>query len=439
MFLFTGGIVLLVAVAFGLVPALQASRPDVQEALQEGSRGSTTGARQHRLRGMLAIAETALALVLLVGAGLMMKSLYLLMKVNPGFQPEHVLTMEMELNSPQYSASIAVINFWQRVLEQVHAIPGVEAAAFGTVVPLTDNHNRTDITFLDKPVPPHGQYPHPDYHLISPEYLRVMGIPLERGRNFTDADREKTPRVALINATVARRYFAGEDPIGKRFSFGHNPTPDTTYTIVGVVGDTKLYGLDNAARLEVYVPYRQASSNDMTLVVRSTSAPAALTSEIRAAVASVDKDQPLFAISTLDDLLSNSVSTRQQTLVLLGLFSALALILATIGIYGVVSYNVALRKQEIGIRVALGAQQADVLRMVLGQGARLAFLGVGIGLVVALALTRLLSSLLFEVKASDPLTFASVASVLVIVALAACYVPAHRAMKVDPMVALRHQ
>jgi putative ABC transport system permease protein len=438
-FLFAAGMVLLVAVAFGLVPALQASRPDVQEALQEGSRGSTSGARQHRLRGTLAIAETALALVLLVGAGLMMKSLYLLMKVNPGFRSDHVLTMEMDLRSAQYSTSTSVINFWQTVLERVHAIPGVESAAFGTVVPLTGNHNRTDITFEEKPVAPHGQYPHPDFHLITPEYLRVMGIPLERGRNFTDADRENTPKVGLINATMARRYFPHEDPIGKRFSFEHDATPDSWYTIVGVVGDTKLYGLDNAARLEVYVPYRQKYDTDMTLAVRSTSDPAALTSAIRAAVASVDKDQPLFAINTMDDLVSSSVSTRHETLVLLGLFSALALILATIGIYGVVSYNVALRRQEIGIRVALGAQQADVLRMVLGQGARLALLGVGIGLVVALALTRLLSSLLFEVRASDPATFAGVAGILVIVALAACYVPARRAMKVDPMVALRHQ
>ncbi len=438
-FLFTAAMIVLVAFAFGLVPALQVTRPALQETLKEGGRSATSNASQHRLRGALATAETALALVLLVGAGLMLKSLYHLIQVSPGFEPARVLTMTMDLRTDQYSKDPAILNFWQQVLDRVRTIPGVESAAVGTSVPLTGSHRRSDVTIEGLPTPGPGEFPHPDGHGISPAYTSAMGIPLLRGRTFTDADNETAPLVGLVNATMARRFWTNGDPIGKRILRGHPGVDKGWVTIVGVVADTKLYGLDNPARLEVYYPYRQQPEADMNLVVRSAVDPASLTSAVRAAVATIDKDQPIFDVHTMQQLVDDSISTRRLTLVLLGIFSALALILAAIGIYGVMAYTVALRTQEIGIRMALGAQQKDVLRLVLGQGARIAFFGVAIGLAVAAALARLLSSLLFSVSASDPLTFAAVAVLLVAVALLACYIPARRALRVDPIIALRYE
>jgi putative ABC transport system permease protein len=438
-FLSAAAMIVLVTFAFGLIPALQATRPDVHETLKEGGRSATSTRGQHRLRGALAIAETALALVLLVGAGLMLKSLYHLIQVSPGFQPARVLSMEMDLRTDQYSKDPAILNFWQQVLDRVRVIPGVESAALGTDVPLTGNHRRSDITVEGLPIPGPGEFPHPDRHTVSAGYITAMGIPLLRGRNFSDADNETAPDVALINSTMARRFFTDGDPIGKRFLWGHPGEDEKWITIVGVVADTKLYGLDNPARLEVYSPYRQRPSADMNLVVRSAVDPASLTSSIRSAVAAIDKDQPIFDVHTMQQLVDGSISTRRLTLVLLGIFSALALILAAVGIYGVMAYSVVLRTQEIGIRMALGAQQKDVLRLILGQGAQIAFFGVTIGLAAAAALARLLSSLLFSVSASDPLTFAAVAVLLIAVALVACYIPARRALRVDPIIALRYE
>lgn len=440
---FAAGVVVLAAFIFGLAPALHSTKPDIQTELKEGGRTATVGASQNRLRGILAIAEISLALILLVGAGLMMKSLYNLMNVNPGFRPDRVLTMEMDLRTQQYAKDPAVLNFWQQVLDRVRALPGVESAAVGTVVPLTDNHNRADITIEGMPVLKPGSYPHPDYHDVSSDYLRTLGIPLLRGRTFTDADNENAALVGMINQKLAREYFPNEDPIGKRFMSGHldpmGKNPPKWITIVGEVGDTKLYGLANPARLEVYLPYRQEANNDMNLLVKSSVDPAALMKSIRAAIASIDKDQPIFAISTMNQLVSDSVSTRRITLVLLGLFSALALILAAIGIYGVISYSVAQRTHEIGIRIALGAQRSDVLRMVLKQGIKIALVGVAIGFAVSIGLTRLMASLLFSASADDPATFAGAAILLALVALFACYIPARRALRVDPMIALRYE
>ena len=438
-FLFAAFIVVLVAFAFGLIPALQTTRPDLHETLKEGGRSATSTHAQHRLRGALAIAETALALVLLVGAGLMLKSLYHLIQVSPGFQPAHVLTMEMDLRTDRYSKDPAILNFWQQLLDRVRVIPGVETVAVGTTLPLSGDHSRGDVTIDGLPLPGPGEFPHPDRHTISTAYLTAMGIPLLRGRNFSDSDNETAPDVALINSTMARRFWANGDPIGKRFLWGHPDTDKKWFTIVGVVADTKLYGLDNPARLEIYYPYLERPNSDMNLVVRSAVDPSSLTASIRAAVATIDKDQPIFAVHTMQELVDDSISTRRLTLVLLGIFSVLALVLAAIGIYGVMAYSVALRTQEIGIRMALGAQRQDVLRLVLGQGARIAFFGVAIGLAAAAALARLLSSLLFAVGASDPLTFAAVAVVLIAVALLACYIPARRALRVDPIIALRYE
>jgi putative ABC transport system permease protein len=439
--LFAACVVVMAAFIFGLAPALHSTKPDVPSELKEGGRAASAGAAQNRVRGALAIAEISLALILLVGAGLMMKSLYRLRQVDPGFRPERVLTMAMDLRTQQYSKDPAILNFWQQVLDKVRALPGVEDAAVGTVIPLTDSHNRDDITIEGMALPTPGNYPHPDYHIVSPGFVATLGIPLLRGRTFTDADNENAPLVGMINAMTARRFFPNEDPIGKRFLFGHPSasSPPKWCTIVGVVSDTKLYGLANPARLEVYVPLRQNARSDMTLVVKSGADPAALTSAIREAVQAIDKDQPLFAISTMKELVSNSVATRRMTLVLLGLFSGLALVLGAIGIYGVIAYSVAQRTHEIGIRMALGAPRGDVFGLVVGEGLKLAGVGIAIGIVAAFGLARLMSSLLYGVSTTDFETFAGVAILLALVALLACYVPARRAMRVDPMVALRYE
>jgi putative ABC transport system permease protein len=438
--LFVGGVVVLAAFIFGLAPALHSTKPDVQSELKEGGRTSSGGVAQNRLRGALAVAEISLALILLIGAGLMMKSLYRLLQVDPGFRPARVLTMGMDLRAQQYSQDSAVLNFWQRLIDRVSALPGVQSAAVGSAIPLTNSHGRSDITIEGMALPTPGNYPHPDVHVVSPEYVATLGIPLLRGRTFTDQDNEKAPLAGMINAMVAHRFFSNEDPIGKRFMFGHpSSDPPKWYTIVGVVSDTRLYGLANPARLEVYLPFRQNPRNSMALVVKSGANPASLTSAVREVVQSIDKDQPVFAISTMEELVRNSVATRRMTLVLLGLFSGLALILGAIGIYGVISYSVAQRTHEIGIRMALGAPRGDVFRLVVGEGLKLAGVGIAIGIAAAFGLARLMSSLLFGISATDLETFAGVAVLLALVALLACYVPARRAMRVDPTVALRYE
>jgi putative ABC transport system permease protein len=439
--LFAAAAVALTALAFGLAPAIHSMKTDVQAELKEGGRTTSAGAAQNRFRGALAIAEISLALILLVSAGLMLKSLHRLMEVNPGFRPERVLTMEMDLRTQQYSNDAAVRNFWQQLLDHVRALPGVESAAVGTVVPLTDNHSRTDITIEGMALPKPGSFPHPDVHLVSTGYLPTLGVPLLRGRDFTDDDNERTASVGMVNARLAREFWPNDDPIGKRFMFGR-PGPNNPpkwITAVGVTGDTKLYGLANPSRLEVYVPYRQTTEGEMNLLVRSAIDPSSLTAEIRGAVASIDKDQPITGIATMQQLVSDSVATQRTTLILLGLFSGLALVLAVIGVYGVISYSVAHRTHEMGIRMALGAERGEVLKLVVGQSLRLTMMGVGLGIAGALALTHFLASLLYSVKPTDLLTFVVASLSLASVALVASYIPARRATKVDPMVALRYE
>jgi putative ABC transport system permease protein len=438
--LFAAAAVVVSAFMFGLVPAMNLTKPDVQPELKEGGRSASSGTGQNRLRGLLAAGEVAVALILLVGAGLMVKSLYRLLAVDPGFKTDRILTMEMQLRSAQYSKDPAILNFWQQVLYRVRALPGVESAALGTVVPLTDSHSRSDITIEGMALPKPGSFPHPDGHSVSPGYLRTLGVPLLRGREFTDADQQNSPLVGMVNAAVARQFFPNQDVLGKRFMFGHPSTdPPKWITIVGVAADTKLYGLANPARLEVYLPLRQSVLRNMDLVVKSAADPAALTSSIRGAIASIDKDQPIFAIATMQELVNSSISTQRITLILLGLFSALALILAAIGIYGVISYSVAQRTHEIGIRMALGADGGGVLRMILAQGVKIAGAGVGTGILASFGLTRLMTKLLYSVSSADPITFAAVAIVLVVVAMLACYIPARRALRVDPIIALRYE
>jgi len=436
---FAAGLILLAAFLFGLAPAVRSSKSGIYVQAKEGSAGTGTAGSHNRLRGILVVVELALCLVLLAGAGLMMKSLHLLLSVSPGFRPERLLTMQMELRSPQYDKDPRVINFWQNVLDRVRALPGVQGAALGNNIPLTDNHGRGDITIEGMPQPKPGSYPHPDFHSISDGYVSTVGIPLLQGREFVETDNEKGAPVVMINSKLARQYFPNGDAVGKRIMFGHLDSSKQWFTIVGVIGDTKMYGLANPARLEVYVPFHQSASSDMDVLVRSRVEPSAMTAAIRGEVAAIDKDQPIFAIATMEELISASVAGRRFTLILLGLFSGLALVLAAIGIYGVISYSVAQRTRDIGIRMALGASQGRVLRDVLGVGLRLIGLGILLGLVGALIATRVLSSLLYGVGSTDELTFTAVSVVLTIVALCASYLPARRAMRVDPMVALRYE
>jgi putative ABC transport system permease protein len=437
--LFAAAAVLFSAFIFGLAPALQSANAGVQPALKAGGRSGTAGAAQNRWRAVLAVAEIALALILLTGAGLMMKSVSRLLAVDPGFHSSRLLTMQMSLRTSQYRNEANRLTFWNRVLDRVRTLPGVEAAALGTGVPMTDSHSRADVTIEGMALPKPGSFPHPDVHIVSPDYVKTLGIRLLRGREFTESDAESAPRVAMINDRMARSLFGAENPLGKRIMFGHPSAQRVPawITVVGVVADTKLYGLANPSRLEFYIPMRQSVSDSMRLVIKSGSDAGALTSAIKSAVAQIDKDQPVFGVVTMQKLIEDSVSTRRLTLILLGLFSGLALVLAAIGIYGVISYSVAQRAQEIGIRMALGAQAADVQRMILAQGARIAAAGIAIGIAAAFGMTRLMTMLLYSVNASDPLTFGSVALVLIAVAMLACYIPARRTTRVDPVVALR--
>ncbi len=435
------GVVILSALIFGLAPAVHSARANVQSELKEGGRSMSASTGQNRWRGSLVIAEISFALILLAGAGLMMKSLYRLLSVDPGFQPDRVLTMELSLRTSQYDKDAAIANFWNQVLYRIRALPGVESAALGTVVPLTNNHSRNDITLEGMALPKPGSFPHPDVHVVSPGYVSTLGVRLLRGRAFTNADNENAPQVGMINELLAQRYFPSENPVGKRLMFGRPSAknPPKWIAVIGVVGNTKLYGLENPSRLEVYVPFQQSIRGDMNLIVKSGNNPAALTSAIRHVIHSLDKDQPISGIATMKQLINDSVSTQRLTLILLGLFSALALLLAAIGIYGVISYSVTQRTHEIGIRMALGARRSDVSRMILAQGAKMVGIGTVVGIGISLGLTRLMANLLFSVSAADPITFAAVAIVLALIAMLACYIPARRALRVDPMLALRHE
>ena len=439
--LFALSATLLSAITFGLAPAMHAVRTGVSSRLKESGKSTTGGVRQNRWRTMLVVAELALSVILLAGAGLMMKSVYRLIAVDPGFRPDHLLRLNMSLTPSQYPNSVAIRTFWRRVLDGVRALPGVESAALGTGVPLTNSHSRGDITIEGMPLPAPGSFPHPDAHAVSPGYLHTLGIRLIRGRDFTDADSKTAPKVALINARLAHDLFPGQDPVGKRYLPGR-PDPARTpvwIEIVGVVEDTRMYGLANPSRLEIYLPLTQTAPDEMDLIVKSRVAPTALTSSIRAVLASIDRNQPISSVATMDQLVQDSVGSRRVTLILLGLFSTLAIMLAGIGIYGVMSYSVAQRTQEIGIRIALGARREDVVKMVLLQGARIAVAGVVIGMLAAFGLTRYLEKLLFAVSPADPGTFAGVAFVLAMVALLACYIPARRTLRVDPITALRYE
>ena len=429
---------LLAGILFGLAPALRASRVDLAQSMKELSK-STAGRGKQRLRNALVIAEFALAFVLVMGAGLLAKSFVRLMNVDPGFDSHNVLTLNTYVYAKKYSADEAGIQYARDVLNRLHTTPGLESAAFVSTLPLT-SFDRTSLHVREHPLVNPNAPPSVDRYSISPEYFHVMRIPIKRGRAFTEQDRASTMPVAIISESCARTEFPGEDPIGKHVQLaGDGVNSKPWLTVVGVAGDVRQYGLERAAIMAAYIPLEQNVNFSYMLAARTTRPPEQMQQAVRDAFFAVDKTQPVFDVAPMDSYLRASVAERSFTLTLLGVFAALALGLAAIGIYGVIAYAVSQRTREIGIRMALGARWPDVLGMVLRQGISLAGAGLVAGFAASLALTQFLASLLFDVRATDLATAAAVSATLTIVALTATYIPARKAAKVDPIVALRYE
>jgi putative ABC transport system permease protein len=434
---FTLGATLLTGIVFGLAPALSATKLDLNEALKAGGRGAGEGRGRHRMRSLLIVSEVALSLVLLVGAGLLVKSFLHLRSVNPGFDAQRVLTASLSLPAAKFKEDEQQLRFIEQVTARAAQIPGV--LAVGAIMPLPFSGNNISVSYAvdGQPEPPPGERPVSGARVITPGYLRAMSIPVVKGRDFTAQDKTDAPKVIVINESLARKHFSGVDPIGKRLSLGLN---EINGEIVGIVGDVRSNNLMKEAGPEFYVPYAQVPFGDVSLVVRtSADDPTLMTKALRSAVQEIDSDQPLYEIRTMNALVSESISRQRFSMTLLALFAALALALACVGIFSVMSFLVTQRTHEIGIRMALGAQARDVLRMVIGQGMRLTLVGIALGLPAAFALTRVMRGLLYGVSATDPLTFACVSVLLALTALLACSIPARRAAKVDPMVALRYE
>src|ERR1043166_6180791 len=437
--LFTLGVSLLTGVVFGLAPAFQTSGVNLHDTLKEGGRSGRGGVRRG-VRNALVIAEVSFAVVLLVGAGLLMRSFVLLEQVNPGFQPRGLLALQVSLPPNKYADKTARAAFDRQMLEAVRALAGVKEAATTTTLPMSGWNQSGSFDIEGRPNAPGQDSPHGSRWMASDDYFQTMQIPLLRGRYFDAHDTADAPGVVIIDDALARKYWPNEDPLGKRITFEGTEQQARWGEVVGIVGHVKNEGLEGESRAQYYVPYAQrADSPNLFLVVRDAGDPASLAPAVRGAIAGVDKDLPVFRVMTVERVVSDSLAQRRFSMTLFAIFAGLALLLAVVGLYGVMSYTVAQRTHEIGIRVALGAQGRDVLRMVVGQGMLLVGVGVLLGLGGALALTRVMSSLLYGVSATDPLTYAGIALLLAAVALLASYVPARRAMKVDPMVALRYE
>jgi putative ABC transport system permease protein len=437
---FTFAVSLLTALVFGIAPALQASKLNLSESLKESGSKATDSKSRHRLRGWLVASEVALAMVLLVGAGLMIKSLYRLKQVDPGFDPTNVLTLRLSLPQAKYITLQQQRAFFDQLVERMAALPDVNSVGVVNFLPFSGSGNRRNISVEGKPENPINV----EFRISNPDYFRAMGIQLRKGRLFDEHDRDNSTYVAVVNETFTRIFLPDEEPLGKRIKMGGLNSPFRWLTIAGVVKDLKHRGLDAETRPEMYIPYLQPPLADwniqsLFLVVRTENDPQRLLLSVPSIVQGIDREQPVYAVSTMQQLLNQSVATRRFNMLLMAIFAALALLLAAVGIYGVMSQAVSGRTREIGIRMALGAQATDVLRLIVGQGLKLTIIGVMAGLATALALTRLIESLLFGVSATDPLTFAAVALLLTAVALLACYIPARRATKVDPMIALRYE
>jgi len=442
--LFTLLVSLVAGVLFGLAPAVHTATPDLHEALKEGGRGTTADRGSHALRRSLVVTEVALALTLLTGAGLLLKSFARLQQVDPGFDPANLLTFNLALPQTRYPSDTAQIAFFDQVFPAIARIPGVVSVGGTSVMPFGGSWSTGSFDIEGYEPPENQPGPWGDIRIVSPGFFETLRIPLLRGRYLTDEDREGSRQVAVIDQEFVRRYWPSENPLGKRFTFGPpEGVTDTTQNewieVVGVVGHAAHEGLDADPRIQLYLSYRQAGLPFMAVAVRTRGNPERFVNLVRDAVRSVDPDQPIANPARMEELLSRSVGQRRLSMMLLSLFSGIALALASVGIYGVMSYSVTQRSRELGVRIALGADRSDVLRLVLRQGMGLAVLGIGIGIAAALALTRLIESQLFGVTATDPATFASVALVLAATALLANLIPAIRATRLDPAVVLREE
>lgn len=430
---FTLAISLLSGVIFGLAPSFQLGRIDLNTMLRDEGRGSSANRQRNRARSVLVVAQVALAMVLLVGSGLLIRSFIELQTVNPGFDPKDTLTMQTYLPVPRYPQAQRRIAFYTAALRNMQSVPGVQAASISTALPLLANHG-TPFLFEGQPPVALGQRPVALIQSISPDYPKVMGVPLVAGRAFTDRDDADAQPVVLVNQRIVRQFWPDQSPLGKRVIIGNLPKQ---FEIVGVLGDAKNESLAAAASTEVFVPYPQLSSPMLYLSVRTALDPHSLAPALRAKIAEADPDQPLMEIQTMEERLETASASPRFTMMLIGIFSATAFILAVIGIYGVIAYSVAQRTQELGIRIALGADKRDILRLVIGNGLALALAGIAIGLAGSIALTRAMSAMLYETSATDPLILTASAALFLAVALIASYVPARRATRIDPTEALR--
>ncbi|HEY6399911.1 MAG TPA: FtsX-like permease family protein, partial [Blastocatellia bacterium] len=436
---FTLAVSLLTGIGFGLAPALHASKPDLNEALKEGGRSASVSFGRSRLRSLFVVTEVALAFVLLVGAGLMINSFLRLLRVDPGFNPESLLTARVSLSQSRYGQAQQQTAFYQQVIQRLETLPGTQSVAVISNLPFQNEYNGGLRIEGYAPSSPYDR-PQASYCAVSPSYFRVMGIPLRSGREFRSDDVEGKAGVVIINEEAARRFWPDQDPIGKRISPDVAGFPPGIWlSIVGIAGNVKHSTLYAAPKPQVYWAYPQYPVRSLTFVLRATNEPMSLAAAAQKEIWAVDKDLPVSSLQTMEGLISASIAQQRLYLWLMGGFAAVALLLAAVGVYGVMSYAVAQRAHEIGVRMALGAQAGDVLKLVIGQGAKLALIGLAIGLVAAVALTRLMKSLLFGVSATDASTFTLVSLLLAAITLLACYLPARRATKVDPMIALRRQ
>jgi putative ABC transport system permease protein len=432
---FTLLVSILAGVVFGLAPALQMSRYDINSLLKEGL-GTPDGlSRRRSLRSLLVVAEVALAVMLLVGAGLLIKSFMRVEDVDPGFNPHNLLTMQTRLTPPKYTSENQALTFYKQVFDQIAALPGVQSAGAVSHLPLSG----IDLTFKfqveGRPVLP-GDQGLAEYRSINENFPAAMGIALLQGRAFNEHDTKESTPVVLVNQRLAHAYFNDESPIGKRLIIEDEQTPRE---IVGVLSDVKTLALDTEAKPQIYVPFFQRPFASMNFVIRTNGDPLAMVDRVRNQIFAVDKDQPVYNINAMEQLVNNSLSSRRFSMLLLTAFAGIALVLTAVGVYGILSYTVNQRRHEIGLRMALGAQPRQILRMIVGQGITLSLIGLLIGLGGALILTRVLASLLFAVSATDLATFIGIALLLLIVALLAAFIPARRAMRLEPLTALRQE
>ena len=442
---FTAAVALGTGIVFGLIPALQASRPNITGMLKEGARGGSAQRGTNRLRSSLVVSEMALAVVLLVGAGLLIKNFVRLLAVNPGFQSEQVITYNITIPESKYERTPELRAFVAELVDRMRRLPGTKSSAAVLGLPMGRTMFRTVLDIVGQPEDPPDRRKLVDVAVATPNYLTAMSIPLVRGRAFTDQDRREAPQVVMINETAAKRYFPNEDPVGKKIQIGWTEVDSTMPNnerrmggeIVGIVGDVHRMGLNSDVTAEVYLPFDQTPVRDLSIVIRSSAEPAAVIAAAKSQLRALDPDIPPYELRPLDDVISESVSRPRFYMLLLGGFAGVALALAALGIYGVISYAVSQRTRELGIRIALGATRDQVTRLVLGQGLALSLAGLVVGLGAAFYLTRVMASLLFGIDAIDPPTFAAVAVTLLGVAGLASYLPARRAAHVDPMVAIR--